>query len=53
MRFKRLVLRVGVQCLPVCKQIVDSIATKVDWKKVLRSFVKASQKSSSLDREAH
>ena len=28
------------------KQIVDSIATKVDWKKVLRSFVKASQKSS-------
>jgi predicted metal-dependent peptidase len=28
------------------KQIVDSIATKVDWKKVLRSFVKASQKAS-------
>jgi predicted metal-dependent peptidase len=27
------------------KQIVDSIATKVDWKKVLRSFVKASQKA--------
>ena len=26
--------------------IMDSIATKVDWKKVLRSFVKASQKSS-------
>ena len=25
--------------------IMDSIATKVDWKKVLRSFVKASQKS--------
>ena len=22
------------------KQIVDSIATKVDWKKVLRSFVR-------------
>ena len=28
------------------KQIMESIATKVDWKKVLRSFVKASQKSS-------
>lgn len=26
--------------------IMDSITTKVDWKKVLRSFVKASQKSS-------
>ena len=26
-------------------RIMDSIATKVDWKKVLRSFVKASQKS--------
>ncbi len=25
--------------------IIDSISTKVDWKKVLRSFVKASQKS--------
>ena len=28
------------------KEIMESIATKVDWKKVLRSFVKASQKSS-------
>jgi len=27
------------------KQIMESITTKVDWKKVLRSFVKASQKS--------
>ena len=27
------------------KEIMESIATKVDWKKVLRSFVKASQKS--------
>ena len=27
------------------KNIMDSITTKVDWKKVLRSFVKASQKA--------
>jgi len=27
------------------KEIMESIATKVDWKKVLRSFVKASQKA--------
>ena len=27
------------------KNIMESIATKVDWKKVLRSFVKASQKA--------
>jgi len=28
------------------KRIMDSITTKVDWRKVLRSFVKASQKAS-------
>jgi predicted metal-dependent peptidase len=28
------------------KTIIDAITTKVDWRKVLRSFVKASQKSS-------